>query len=97
MTYDDIVALKLVWVGFETFWTKPFAIDESSIGAFDVFNKYLGKCEVESRAKYWPYFVPFLPDFCMLSTEDFRVEIAVSFAWSGFRIGLTANFDMLIV
>lgn len=38
----------------------------------------------------------FLPDLCMLPTEDFRVKESVPLAWRRFRASLSADLRVLV-
>jgi hypothetical protein len=37
-TYDNVVGLQLERFRFQAFTTKPLAVDEGTIGAFDIFD-----------------------------------------------------------
>jgi hypothetical protein len=37
-THDDGIRFKLIWLALQTFWAKSLGVDESSIGALDVFD-----------------------------------------------------------
>ena len=37
-TYDDVVGLQFEGFGFQTFTTKPLAVDECTIRTFDILD-----------------------------------------------------------
>jgi hypothetical protein len=42
-TYDDVVGLQFEWFRFETFGAEPLAVNECTIGTFDILDINLGR------------------------------------------------------
>ena len=74
-TYDDVVRLQFEGFGFKTFTTKPLAVDECTIGTFDVLDVNLenGVILMSPREKQQVgnYLCVLFPYFGMLSAENF--------------------------
>ena len=74
-TYDDVVGLQFEGFGFKTFTTEPLAVDECTIGTFDILDINLesGVMLVFPREKQrvGNYLSVLFPYFGMLSAENF--------------------------
>jgi len=73
-TYDDVVGLQFEGFGFQTFTTKPLAVDERTIGTFDILDINLESkvTLVHPREKrVGNYLSVLFPYFGMLSAENF--------------------------